>query len=69
MKKNRVKNGIEDLQLFIYALLERRFYITGKPILADIENINYNFDHYYSHKTPTWEYTQQCASNQALDSN
>ena len=34
VKKNRVKNGIENLKFFIYALLKQRFYITGKPSLS-----------------------------------
>ena len=34
MKKNKVKNGSENLQLFIYAFSEQRFYITTKPNLS-----------------------------------
>ena len=35
VKKNRVKNGSENLQLFIYALSEQRFYITRKNFKID----------------------------------
>ena len=41
MKKNRAKNGIENLQLFIYAFCNEDFISQGSPILADVENKDY----------------------------
>ena len=44
VKKNRVKNGSENLQLFIYAFSEQRFHITRKRNLRNkklVININY----------------------------
>ena len=46
VKKDRVKNGIENLQLFIYAFSEQRFYITRRPNLSwclSLLFFNFNF--------------------------
>ena len=41
MKKNWVKNGSENFQLFLYAFLEKDFISPESPILTDLQNINF----------------------------
>ena len=50
MKINKVKNGDENLQHFIYAIYKHKFYIKKTPIFADLENIYIKYEIYTIHK-------------------